>query len=103
MAVTITKENFKEVVLNSKQPVLIDFWASWCRPCQMQGPIVEQLASEVKGLAIVGKLNVDEQQELAAQYKVMSIPTLVVFKDGKIVDHAVGVHSKEDLRKMLGV
>ncbi len=103
MAVTITKENFKEVVLNSKQPVLIDFWASWCRPCQMQGPIVEQLASEVKGLALVGKLNVDEQQELAAQYKVMSIPTLVVFKDGKIVDHAVGVHSKEDLRKMLGV
>lgn len=103
MAVTITKENFKEVVLNSKQPVLIDFWASWCRPCQMQGPIVEQLASEVKGLAVVGKLNVDEQQELAAQYKVMSIPTLVVFKDGKIVDHAVGVHSKEDLRKMLGV
>ncbi|HKL61396.1 MAG: thioredoxin [Acholeplasmataceae bacterium] len=103
MAITITKENFKEVVLKSDKPVLVDFWATWCRPCQMQGPIVDQLASEVKDLAVVAKLNVDDQQELAAEYKVMSIPTLVVFKNGKIVDHAVGVHSKEDLRKMLGV
>lgn len=103
MALTITKENFNALVLKSDKPVLIDFYASWCRPCQMQLPIVEALAKEVEGVAVVGKINVDEQPEIANQFRVMSIPTLVVFKNGKIVEHALGVHSKEDLKRMLGV
>jgi thioredoxin 1 len=103
MAIAITKENFKSVVLESSQPVLVDFWAAWCRPCQMLGPIVESLSEEVKGLAVVGKVNVDEQSELANQFRIMSIPTVLVFKGGKVVNSIIGVRSKEELRKALGV
>ncbi len=103
MAIAITKENFKDVVLESNQPVLVDFWAAWCRPCQMLGPIVESLSEEVKGLAVVGKVNVDEQSELANQFRIMSIPTVLVFKGGKVVNSIIGVRSKEELRKALGV
>jgi thioredoxin 1 len=103
MAIAITKENFKSVVLDSNQPVLVDFWAAWCRPCQMLGPIVESLSEEVKGLAVVGKVNVDEQSELANQFRIMSIPTVLVFKGGKVVNSIIGVRSKEELRKALGV
>lgn len=103
MAIAITKENFKNVVLESSEPVLVDFWAAWCRPCQMLGPIVESLSEEVKGLAVVGKVNVDEQAELANQFRIMSIPTVLVFKGGKVVNSIIGVRSKDELRKALGV
>ena len=103
MVITITKENFKSVVLQSKEPVLVDFWAAWCRPCQMLGPIVEALSEDVSGLAVVGKLNVDEQPELANEFRIMSIPTMLVFKNGKVVNQSIGVKSKDEIRKLLGV
>lgn len=103
MALTITKENFEKTVLTSKKPVLVDFFAPWCGPCQMLGPIVDALATEVGDLAIVGKVNVEEQAELANMFKVMSVPTLVFFKDGKISHHTVGFKSKDELRRLLGV
>jgi thioredoxin 1 len=86
--VNITSNNFNDEVLKSAQPVLIDFWAPWCGPCRMVGPVVEEVAAEVAGRAKVGKVNVDEQPELAAKFGVMSIPTLVVLKDGKVVSNA---------------
>lgn len=99
--ITITAANFEEEVLGSDKPVLLDFWASWCGPCRMQGPILSEFAEkhpEVK----VGKVNVDEEQELAMTYGVMSIPMLAVFKDGKQVDQAVGVQSADALEQLVG-
>jgi thioredoxin 1 len=98
---TITKENFEDEVLKSGKPVLIDFWAEWCGPCKMLSPIVDQIAGEVTQKAKVGKVNVDEQPELASQFKVMSIPTLIMIKDGKPVATSVGVKPKEDILAML--
>lgn len=98
---TITKENFEDEVLKSDKPVLIDFWAEWCGPCKMLSPIVDQIAGEVTQKAKVGKINVDEQPELASQFKVMSIPTLVMIKDGKPVATSVGVKPKDDILAML--
>ncbi len=100
---TITANNFKKEVLESDLPVLVDFWAAWCGPCRMVGPIVAEIAEEVAGKAVVGKINVDEEQSLAREYNVMSIPTLMVFRNGKAVETAVGVRPKEDLLKMLGL
>ena len=100
-ALTITTENFENEVLNSDKPVLLDFWASWCGPCKMVGPVVEQVAAETAEVARVGKINVDEEQELAQAFKVMSIPTLVVMKEGKVVKSTVGVQSKQTLLSML--
>lgn len=99
-AINLTKETFDQEVLNSSQPVLIDFWASWCGPCQMMLPIIDAVASEATN-AKIAKVNVDEQSELATQFEVMSIPTLVVLKDGKVMDKAVGVQSKEKILQML--
>ncbi len=99
--VTITKENFQNEVLSCDQPVLIDFWASWCGPCRMVSPVIDEIAGEVRS-AKVAKINVDEQPQLAAQFGVMSIPTLVVMKDGKVVKQAVGVRPKAEILKMLG-
>lgn len=99
--VIITKENFEEEVLKSDIPVLVDFWASWCGPCKMLAPIVAQIAEEQEGKVKVGKINVDEQQELAAQFRVMSIPTLIVFKGGEAVAQSVGVQPKEQIEGML--
>ena len=96
----ITKDNFDAEVLKSDKPVLIDFWAEWCGPCRMQLPIVHELAEELTD-AKVGKVNVDEQPELARRFMVMSIPTLIVFKDGEVYKKAVGVQQKEQLREML--
>ena len=94
---TITDANFDAEVLQATVPVLVDFWAVWCNPCQMQGPIVEDVAKEMAGKAKVGKLNVDENPQVAQKYSVMSIPTLMVFKNGTIVKQFIGVQSKEAL------
>lgn len=97
----ITKDNFEKEVMQSEKPILLDFWASWCGPCKMVGPVVEQVAEETADVARVGKINVDEEQELAQAFKVMSIPTLLVMKDGKVVKSTVGVQSKQMLLSML--
>ncbi len=97
----ITKENFEQEVINSDTPVLLDFWATWCGPCRMVGPTVEQVAEETVNTAKVGKINVDEEPELAQAFHVMSIPTLVVMKDGKVAKSTVGVQSKQALLSML--
>ena len=81
--------------------VLVDFWAPWCGPCQMQGPIIDELAGEVGDKAVIGKVNVDDNQELAGKYGIMSIPALIIFKDGEVVDNMVGVHQKDDLLKVI--
>ena len=98
---TITSENFENEVTKSNLPVLIDFWATWCGPCQMMGPIVEQLADEYQGKVKVGKVNVDDEGQLAQAFGVMSIPTFVLVKDGKVVNQIIGAVPKEELKKML--
>lgn len=98
--ITINKNNFQEEVLKSEKPVLLDFWASWCGPCRIVGPIIEEIAEERIDIK-VGKVNVDEQQELASQFQVMSIPTLVVIKDGKIVKQSTGARPKQQILEML--
>lgn len=100
-AIEITNANFKNEVMESKEPVLIDFWASWCGPCKMLSPIIEDIASEAKTNAKICKVNVDEQSELASKFNVMSIPTLVVVKEGKVVNTSVGVKSKDEIIRMI--
>ena len=97
----ITSENFEREVLQSDKPVLIDFWASWCGPCRMLSPTISEIAEEYKGKVKVGKVNVDEESELAAMFRVSSIPLLVVMKDGKVVNSSVGVRTKEQIVGML--
>jgi thioredoxin 1 len=96
MSVVVTKDNFTENVAQGVS--LLDFWAPWCGPCKMQSPIVDELHEELKGQATIAKVNVDEQPELASQFGVMSIPTLILFKDGQPVDKLVGLQSKEALK-----
>ena len=97
----ITKDNFDALVKNSAKPVLLDFWAPWCGPCRMVAPIVEEIAQEREDIA-VGKVNVDEEMELAIQFGVASIPTLVVMENGEVVDKSVGYMPKADIEKLLG-
>ena len=101
MALEITEANFEEVVMKSDKPVLVDFWAEWCGPCRMVGPVVDELAGEYKGKAVVGKLNVDTEGAVAQQFGVRNIPTLLVFKNGEIVDKQVGATSKQVLAAKL--
>ena len=100
--VTITKENFEQEVLQSAKPVLLDFWASWCGPCRMLSPVVDEVAEERTDVK-VGKVNVDEQPELAGEFGVMSIPTLLVFEQGKLVRQAVGARPKASVLDLLGI
>ena len=99
MEVTLTKQNFEQEVLKSEIPVIVDFWATWCGPCRMIAPILEDVAKEYAGKIKVAKVNVDEQMELAMQYKVEVIPTLFYFKDGKVIGKTVGVVDKQEIVK----
>jgi thioredoxin 1 len=101
MALEITDDNFNEVVLKSDKPVLVDFWAEWCGPCRMVGPVVEELSKEYAGKAVIGKLNVDFNPRVATDYGIMSIPALLFFKGGKLVDKQVGAVPKHVLSNKL--
>lgn len=98
---TLTKGNFKPEVLENSSPTLVDFWAPWCSPCRMIAPIVDEIAVELDGKIKVGKVNVDENREVAHEYGVMSIPTLIIFKGGSAVDRIVGFKSKNELKDLL--
>ncbi len=101
MEYKFTAANFEEEVLNSKIPVLVDFYADWCGPCKMMAPIVESIAESFEGKAKVGKLNIDDEMDIAQKYRVMSIPTFIIFKDGQVVETSVGAMSKDELEKKL--
>lgn len=101
MAQEFTDQNFDQEVLKSDKPVLVDFWAPWCGPCQVMGPVIEELAKEMDGKAKVGKMNVDEHPETAQKYGIMSIPSIKIFKGGQVVKEFVGVQAKDALKNVL--
>jgi thioredoxin 1 len=97
----ITNTNFDDTVIKSEKPVLVDFWAEWCTPCRMLSPVVDEIAQNYEGKILVGKINIDEQEALAQKFGVMSIPTLILFKDGKAVQKSVGVVGKDKIKNMI--
>lgn len=97
----ITEKNFDDIVMNNELPVLVDFWASWCGPCRMVGPVVEQLADHYEGKLAVGKVNVDEQPALSQRFQVMSIPTILIFKDGEILHQLIGARPYDDFTEVI--
>ncbi len=99
--VNITNATFEEVVLKSDKPVVVDFWASWCGPCRMVAPIMEELANDLVGKVQIAKVNVDEQGELAAQFRIMSIPTVLVFKNGEVAEKIVGARTKDEFTELI--
>lgn len=101
MALEITDQSFQETVLNSDKPVLVDFWAVWCGPCRMLGPIIEEVAADFEGKAIVGKVDVDNNQQVSVDYGIRNIPTVLIFKNGEVVDKIVGVQPKEVIAEKL--
>ena len=102
MEIELTAENFDQVVLQAKEPVLVDFWATWCGPCRMLAPVVGELAEEKAGELTVGKVNVDEAPELAARFGIVSIPTLILFRNGESVKKTIGYCTKEELNEFIG-
>ena len=101
MALAITDATFDEVVLKSDKPVMVDFWAAWCGPCRMVGPVVEEIATEMGDTAVIGKVDVDAEGDLAMEFGIRNIPTLLFFKDGQVVDKHVGVATKKQLEDKL--
>ena len=101
MALEVTDKDFQEKVLDSDKPVLVDFWAAWCGPCRMVGPIIDELSTEYEGKAVVAKLDVDQNQEFAAKYGVRNIPTVLLFKNGELVHRQVGVAQKETYKEAI--
>lgn len=101
--IKITSANFEQEVVKSNKPVLVDFWATWCMPCRMLAPTVEEIADEYGDKLVVGKINVDEESDLARKFRVMSIPTLIVFENGEEVRRSVGVVDKDDILEMAGI
>jgi thioredoxin 1 len=97
MALELTDANFEELVINSSKPVLVDFWAEWCGPCRMVGPVVEELSKDYDGVAVIGKVDVDTNPNISARFGIRNIPTLLVFKNGQVVDNHVGVAQKSQL------
>lgn len=98
MPLTLTSDNFDQIVLQSQKPVIVDFWASWCGPCKVMGPVVEELAGEME-LVVFGKVNVDENAELAQRYNILSIPTFIIFKSGQVAEQFAGTLSKAQLQE----
>ena len=101
LIVTLTQENFAQLVLQSPVPVLVDFWAEWCGPCKMIAPLLDELADEYDGKVKIGKVNIDEQQSLASEYGIRAIPTLLLFSKGQVADQIVGARSKRDFKTSL--
>lgn len=103
MEIILTKDNFETEVLKSEKPVLVDFWATWCPPCRLLGPVIAEIAEEQITSLKVGKVDVDEQKELASQFNIMSIPTMILFKDGKVVKEIVGYKPKEEILELINL
>ena len=103
LEVTLTSRNFEEEVLKSEKPVLVDFWATWCGPCKMLAPVISEIAEEYEDKIKVGKVNIDDEKELAVKYQITSIPTLMLFKNGEVMNMSVGFQPKSELEKMIGM